>query len=144
MRGVFEQLWTELGGTLTGGVRDGTVPDDARELAVIESPTLAEMVRDINKFSNNVMARQLFLTMGAESRQAAGAQTRTPTPWCAPGSTAATCASRNWCSTTAPACRGASASPPRNLARAAGRGLEEPGDAGTGRLAAAVGRSTAR
>jgi D-alanyl-D-alanine carboxypeptidase/D-alanyl-D-alanine-endopeptidase (penicillin-binding protein 4) len=26
--------------------------------------TLAEVVRDINKFSNNVMARQLFLTLG--------------------------------------------------------------------------------
>jgi len=26
----------------------------------------AELVRDINKFSNNVMARQLFLTLGAE------------------------------------------------------------------------------
>jgi D-alanyl-D-alanine carboxypeptidase/D-alanyl-D-alanine-endopeptidase (penicillin-binding protein 4) len=67
VRGVFEQLWTELGGTLKGGVRDGTVPETARELAAIESQTLAEMVRDINKFSNNVMARQLFLTMGAEA-----------------------------------------------------------------------------
>jgi D-alanyl-D-alanine carboxypeptidase/D-alanyl-D-alanine-endopeptidase (penicillin-binding protein 4) len=67
VRGVFEQLWTELGGTLKGGVRDGIVPDAARELAAIESQTLAEMIRDINKFSNNVMARQLFLTMGAEA-----------------------------------------------------------------------------
>jgi D-alanyl-D-alanine carboxypeptidase/D-alanyl-D-alanine-endopeptidase (penicillin-binding protein 4) len=67
VRGVFEQLWTELGGTLKGSVRDGVVPETARELAAIESQTLAEMVRDINKFSNNVMARQLFLTMGAES-----------------------------------------------------------------------------
>jgi D-alanyl-D-alanine carboxypeptidase/D-alanyl-D-alanine-endopeptidase (penicillin-binding protein 4) len=67
IRGVFDQLWTELGGTFKGGVRDGVVPEDARELAAIESQTLAEMVRDINKFSNNVMARQLFLTMGAEA-----------------------------------------------------------------------------
>lgn len=67
VRGVFEQLWTELGGTLTGTVRDGVVPEAARELATIESQTLAEMVRDINKFSNNVMARQLFLTLGAEA-----------------------------------------------------------------------------
>lgn len=67
VRGVFEQLWSELGGRLKGSVRDGVVPDDARQLAGIESPALAEMVRDINKFSNNVMARQLFLTMGAEA-----------------------------------------------------------------------------
>ena len=30
-----------------------------------KSPPLAEVVRDVNKFSNNVMARQLFLTLGA-------------------------------------------------------------------------------
>jgi D-alanyl-D-alanine carboxypeptidase/D-alanyl-D-alanine-endopeptidase (penicillin-binding protein 4) len=67
VRGVFEQLWRELGGSFSGEVRDGSVPADARQLALIESPSLAEIVRDINKFSNNVMARQLFLTLGAES-----------------------------------------------------------------------------
>jgi D-alanyl-D-alanine carboxypeptidase/D-alanyl-D-alanine-endopeptidase (penicillin-binding protein 4) len=67
VRGVFEQLWTELGGTLKGDVRDGAVPAEARILATVESAALSETVRDINKFSNNVMARQLFLTMGAES-----------------------------------------------------------------------------
>jgi len=33
---------------------------------VHESEPLAEIVRDINKYSNNVMARQLFLTVGGE------------------------------------------------------------------------------
>ena len=33
---------------------------------VHESGPLAEIVRDINKFSNNVMARQLYLTLAAE------------------------------------------------------------------------------
>jgi D-alanyl-D-alanine carboxypeptidase/D-alanyl-D-alanine-endopeptidase (penicillin-binding protein 4) len=65
LRGVFETLWRELGGTWRGILRDGTVPTDARALATIESPTLAEMVRDINKYSNNVMARQLFLAVGS-------------------------------------------------------------------------------
>jgi D-alanyl-D-alanine carboxypeptidase/D-alanyl-D-alanine-endopeptidase (penicillin-binding protein 4) len=65
--GVFLQLWAELGGSLTGGVREGAVPADARAVAVLPSPTLAEVVRDINKFSNNVMARQLFLTLGMEA-----------------------------------------------------------------------------
>ncbi|MGB0127485.1 MAG: D-alanyl-D-alanine carboxypeptidase/D-alanyl-D-alanine-endopeptidase, partial [Rhodocyclaceae bacterium] len=63
--GVFRQLWAELGGTLSGGVRDGPVPPGASLLATVESPPLADLVRDINKFSNNVMARQLFLTLGA-------------------------------------------------------------------------------
>ncbi len=65
--GVFRQLWAELGGSFRGDVRDGPVPPDARLLAVLPSPTLGEVVRDINKYSNNVMARQLFLTLGLEA-----------------------------------------------------------------------------
>ncbi len=65
--GVFRQLWAELGGTLDGGVRDAPLPAEAHPVAVLPSPTLAEVVRDINKFSNNVMARQLFLTLGLEA-----------------------------------------------------------------------------
>jgi D-alanyl-D-alanine carboxypeptidase/D-alanyl-D-alanine-endopeptidase (penicillin-binding protein 4) len=64
--GVFRQIWQELGGSLRGGVRDGAVPAGAQLLFSTESPSLAEVVRDINKFSNNVMARQLFLTLSAE------------------------------------------------------------------------------
>jgi len=65
--GVFLQLWAELGGSLTGGVREAPVPAEARAIGVLPSPTLAEVIRDINKFSNNVMARQLFLTLGMEA-----------------------------------------------------------------------------
>ena len=64
--GVFRQLWEELGGTLRGGVRDGPAPAGGRLLYSNESPALAEVLRDMNKFSNNVMARQLFLTLSAE------------------------------------------------------------------------------
>ncbi len=72
--GVFQQLWAELGGTLAGGVREGPVPAEARAVGVLPSSTLGEVVRDINKFSNNVMARQLFLTLGMEAgRRPAGA-----------------------------------------------------------------------
>ena len=39
-------------------------------LATQESRALAEVIRDINKFSNNVMARQLFLTIALEARGA--------------------------------------------------------------------------
>jgi serine-type D-Ala-D-Ala carboxypeptidase/endopeptidase (penicillin-binding protein 4) len=34
-------------------------------VAVHQGPVLSDIVRDINKFSNNVMARNLFLTIGA-------------------------------------------------------------------------------
>jgi len=64
--GLFRELWRELGGTFTGTVRDGAAGADARVLAAVESPPLAQVVRDMNKFSNNVMARQLYLTLGAE------------------------------------------------------------------------------
>ncbi len=56
-------LWREVGGTLAGVVRDGRAPSTAPSFE-LASPPLAEVVRDINKFSNNVMAQQLFLTLG--------------------------------------------------------------------------------
>ena len=58
---LFRALWRELGGTLSGQVRDGEAPAPAKVLATQESPPLGEIVRDVNKWSNNVMARQLFL-----------------------------------------------------------------------------------
>ena len=63
---LFRQLWAELGGRFNGVLKSGETPAGARLLAERESPPLADVIRDINKFSNNVMARQLFLTLGAE------------------------------------------------------------------------------
>ena len=62
---VFRALWERQGGAWTGKVREGAVPASARLIAAQESPPLAMLIRDINKFSNNVMTQQLFLTMGA-------------------------------------------------------------------------------
>jgi D-alanyl-D-alanine carboxypeptidase/D-alanyl-D-alanine-endopeptidase (penicillin-binding protein 4) len=72
VHGVFRQLWEEMGGTLRGRVRDGTAPAGARAFATYESPAAAEVVRDMNKHSNNVMARQVFLTLSAETTKLAG------------------------------------------------------------------------
>lgn len=63
--GLFAQLWKESGGTFSGNVRESPVPPAARPVASARSPALSEVVRDINKYSNNVMARQVFLTLGA-------------------------------------------------------------------------------
>jgi D-alanyl-D-alanine carboxypeptidase/D-alanyl-D-alanine-endopeptidase (penicillin-binding protein 4) len=63
---LFKPLWEELGGRWRGQVVDGVVPADARLLTQYDSPPLADLIRDINKFSNNVMARQVYLTVGAE------------------------------------------------------------------------------
>jgi D-alanyl-D-alanine carboxypeptidase/D-alanyl-D-alanine-endopeptidase (penicillin-binding protein 4) len=65
---LIEALWRDLGGVLRGQVRDGVAPADVPPTFTLSSPPLAEVVRDINKFSNNVMAQQLFLTLGASLR----------------------------------------------------------------------------
>lgn len=66
VHGLFRALWEEQGGVFRGGLREGPVPADARLLASAESQPLTEIVRDVNKWSNNVMARQVFLTLSAE------------------------------------------------------------------------------
>ena len=57
-------LWQALGGSLAGQVRDGPSPAGVAPAFELASPPLADVVRDQNRFSNNVMAQQLFLTLG--------------------------------------------------------------------------------
>jgi D-alanyl-D-alanine carboxypeptidase/D-alanyl-D-alanine-endopeptidase (penicillin-binding protein 4) len=47
------------------------VPKAARLLVRAYSPDLVEIIRDINKYSNNTMAQQLFLSIGAQFRSSA-------------------------------------------------------------------------
>ncbi|WP_157271966.1 D-alanyl-D-alanine carboxypeptidase/D-alanyl-D-alanine endopeptidase [Azohydromonas aeria] len=63
---LLRALWEEAGGKLRGGVREGVAPGGTAPSFELVSPPLAEVVRDINKFSNNVMAQQLFLTLALE------------------------------------------------------------------------------
>ena len=60
---AVEGMWRELGGKLTGSVRDGKVPAGLKPAFMAASPALAEVMRDVNKYSNNVMAQHVFLTM---------------------------------------------------------------------------------
>jgi D-alanyl-D-alanine carboxypeptidase/D-alanyl-D-alanine-endopeptidase (penicillin-binding protein 4) len=69
---LFTQLWKDLGGTFSGAVRDGPLPAGARLVVTAKSAAASEIVRDVNKYSNNVMARQLFLTLGALGQGAPG------------------------------------------------------------------------
>jgi D-alanyl-D-alanine carboxypeptidase/D-alanyl-D-alanine-endopeptidase (penicillin-binding protein 4) len=57
-------------------VRGGSVPAGARLARQHESPPLADAVRDINKFSNNVMARQVYLTLGNDGAPATAERAR--------------------------------------------------------------------
>ena len=78
-------MWHDLGGQLSGAVRSGTAPTSSYPLFDAASPPLAAVVRDINKFSNNVMAQQLFLSLGLSAAAPAAAASAN-----APASTAAT------------------------------------------------------
>ena len=62
---VLRQIWQELGGSITGVTREGRVPASAKEIQQWQSMPLADVIGDINKFSNNVMARQLLLSLAA-------------------------------------------------------------------------------
>tara|TARA_B100000519_G_scaffold130846_1_gene112994 strand:- start:81 stop:1553 length:1473 start_codon:yes stop_codon:yes gene_type:complete len=65
---TLRTLWQEMGGTIQGGTQIGRAPASSRLVAQSWSPDLVDVVRDINKWSNNTMARQLFLTIGRENR----------------------------------------------------------------------------
>ena len=66
--GAVRAIWKELGGSIQGQNRQAAVPKNAKLLARAYSPDLAEIIRDINKYSNNTMAQQLFLSLGAQFR----------------------------------------------------------------------------
>ena len=89
---AVEGMWREMGGKLNGKVRDGrlaaasggaTNAGSNRPAFEISSPPLAEVIRDINKYSNNVMAQQLFLTLSLQTKAqltpvSSGAAPRSP------------------------------------------------------------------
>jgi D-alanyl-D-alanine carboxypeptidase/D-alanyl-D-alanine-endopeptidase (penicillin-binding protein 4) len=65
---AVEAVWREAGGQLNGKVREGQVPQGLDAAFEFASQPLAEIIRDINKYSNNVQAQQLFLTLSLQDR----------------------------------------------------------------------------
>ncbi|GAB3458742.1 D-alanyl-D-alanine carboxypeptidase/D-alanyl-D-alanine-endopeptidase [Massilia terrae] len=57
--------WKQLGGTISGQTVEGHTPADAALLASHVSRSLPELVRDINKPSDNTLARTVFLSLGS-------------------------------------------------------------------------------
>ena len=75
---AVEGMWREMGGKLAGSVREGRVPATlTRPAFEVSSPPLPEVIRDINKYSNNVMAQQLFLSLSLQPRTAGSVATLT-------------------------------------------------------------------
>ena len=82
--GTFVTLWRQQGGEFRGGMLRAPTPPTARLLLTQESLSLAEIIRVTNKYSSNMMARTLLLTLAAE---------QTGTPATTAGGDAAI---RNW------------------------------------------------
>jgi len=71
--GVFKSLWEDMGGTITGKVGKTRINGE-KPFYVATSRPLSEIITYINKYSNNVMARQLLLTIGKEKLKSTGKQ----------------------------------------------------------------------
>jgi serine-type D-Ala-D-Ala carboxypeptidase/endopeptidase (penicillin-binding protein 4) len=76
---TFKKLWSELGGKFNGKLKIQAVPNSAVKVLEQPSEPLGYVERDINKWSNNLMARQLLLTLAVEKQglpasEAKGAQ----------------------------------------------------------------------
>jgi D-alanyl-D-alanine carboxypeptidase/D-alanyl-D-alanine-endopeptidase (penicillin-binding protein 4) len=63
---TFKKLWRELGGEFNGTLKVAEKPATSVKLVEQMSEPLGSVVRDINKWSNNVMAKHLLLTLAAE------------------------------------------------------------------------------
>jgi D-alanyl-D-alanine carboxypeptidase/D-alanyl-D-alanine-endopeptidase (penicillin-binding protein 4) len=63
-RDLFKHLWVQQGGLFRGNVMLDRTPQNLPPLKIYQSPPLADIIRGINKFSNNIAARQLYLTLG--------------------------------------------------------------------------------
>jgi len=72
---LVRALWRELGGRWTGRVREGRVPPGATLLLERQFETLGETIRTVNKQSDGVKARLLYLTLGATALENAGLPT---------------------------------------------------------------------
>ena len=62
-------LWQELGGSWQGQVLDGKTPLNAQLLLEHKSEPLADLIRIVNKHSDNAMARSIYLSLGAQNTQ---------------------------------------------------------------------------
>lgn len=63
---AFRHFWQQLGGTISGSDGVGTVQSGDQLYYTYHSAPLIDQIRAINKWSNNVMTRQLLLTLGAQ------------------------------------------------------------------------------
>lgn len=71
--GTFKSMWEGLGGTISGGAGKTNIARNKAFYTVVSKP-MREIIAYVNKHSNNVMARQLLLTLGRGQTQAASSK----------------------------------------------------------------------
>ena len=71
--GVFKSLWEGMGGKINGGIGKTSI-NGQEPFYVIPSRPLSDIITLINKYSNNVMARQLLLSLGREKLGGVGSK----------------------------------------------------------------------
>lgn len=67
--GAFKSLFQHWGGEITGNVRVAPLGSKQRPLVTWRSRPLAEVIRPLNKWSNNLMTRMLLYALGAANRE---------------------------------------------------------------------------
>lgn len=61
---LIAYLWRDMGGELGGKVREAALPAGLTPWFEHSSAPLVDVIRDINKFSNNTQARLLYIALG--------------------------------------------------------------------------------
>ena len=74
VHGLFTAMWRDSGGTFDGDWVNAPTPADIEPIVEFRSLPLRDVITRINKHSNNVMARQLLLTLSAEVLGAPGTE----------------------------------------------------------------------
>ena len=82
---MVQALWKEVGGKLRGHVRNGVAPAEAQTVISDESAPLGEIVRTMNKWSSNIIARQLVAQLGRAELEAAATPPAGPVDMAAAG-----------------------------------------------------------
>jgi serine-type D-Ala-D-Ala carboxypeptidase/endopeptidase (penicillin-binding protein 4) len=72
--GLIKSVWHEMGGEISGGWKNVNTPEELEPVLSFDSPSLADIITMVNKFSNNVMAHQLLYTLAAEEFGAPGTE----------------------------------------------------------------------
>ncbi len=65
---LFAKFWQESGGRWEGELRRGQREFTEPPMLSFDSVPLGDAIRSINKYSNNLMTRMLFLTLGLEEK----------------------------------------------------------------------------